>query len=210
MSIKRQINAARIKFGILEYTLNESRTRNFTDIQVIEVCKDVGISKVTFFKYFTRKEDILLYYRSVFTLKLIIGIKQNKLEGIQALSHIVLTFAKEYQNRPSMVLGLVHYFTSSTQYVNPIRVKSAERDLIFKDLVDVDYELVSFDQLIEQLMLDVVFKKQTILSSNPKYLSEIFLSTLYGALVVFRMKGQNNISMFLYSVIGAVFPGIKG
>ena len=210
MSKKREQNAARIKFSILEYVLSESKSRNFVNIQVIEICKDVGISKVTFFKYFTRKEDILLYYRSVFTLKLIIGIKQNKLEGTQALSYIVLTFAKEYQTRPSLVLGFVHYFTTSTQYINPIRVKPPERDLIFKDLEDDDYEIVSFDQLIEQLMLDVVFKKQSVLSSDPKYLSEIFLSTLYGALVVFRMKGQSNVSMFLFSVLGAVFPGLKG
>jgi len=210
MSTKREKNAASIKYKILEYVLNKSKSKNFTDIQVVDICKNAGISKVTFFKYFTRKEDILLYYRSVFTLQQIIAIKQNGLEGIHALSHIVLTFAKEYQTRPSLVLGLVHYFTNSTQYVDPIRVKPAERDLIFKDLDNVDYEIVSFDQLIEQLMLDVVFKKQSELSSDPKYLSEIFLSTLYGALVVFRMKGQNNISMFLYSVIGAVFPGIKG
>ena len=210
MSKKRQQNAARIKYNILEYVLKESKVKNFDKIQVVEICKYVAISKVTFFKYFTRKEDILLYYRSVFTLKLIIGIKQNKLEGIHALSYIVSTFAKEYQNRPSMVLGIIHYFTNSTQYVNPIRVNPAERDLIFKNLENVEYEIVSFDQLIEQVMLDVVFKRQSELSSDPKYLSEIFLSTLYGAIVVFRMKGHPNMSMFLYSVMGAVFPGIKG
>ncbi len=209
MPTKRDQNSASIKYKTLEYVLNESKSKNFAEIQVVEICKFVGISKVTFFKYFTRKEDVLLYYRSVFTLQQIVAIKQNGFEGIQALNHVVLTFAKEYQTRPSMVLGLVHYFTSSTQYVNPIRVKPAERDLIFKGLEDVDYEIISFDQLIEQLMLDVVFKKQSDLSSDPKYLSEIFLSALYGALVVFRMKGQNNISMFLFSVIGAVFPEIK-
>lgn len=210
MASKREINAARIKYKVLEYVLIESEGRNFNDIQVVEICTYAGISKVTFFKYFTRKEDILLYYKSVFTLRQIIAIKQRELEGIQALNYIVQQFANEYSSRPSLILGLIHFFTSSTQYVNPIRVKPAERDLIFKDIDTVDYEIISFAQLIEQLMLDVVFKKQSDLSSDPKYLSEIFISTLYGALVVFRMKNLDNISMFMFQVVGAVFPGIKG
>ncbi len=210
MSSKREINAAKIKYKILKYVLSESESRNFTDIQVIEICEYVGISKVTFFKYFTRKEDIVLYYKSVFTLRLIIELKQKELEGMPALNYIVQQFAYEYASRPSLILGVIHYFTSSTKYINPIRVKPAERDLIFKDIDSVDYEIISFAQLIEQLMLDVVFKKQSTLSSDPKYLSEIFISTLYGALVVFRMKNHDNISMFLFQIIGAVFPTIKG
>lgn len=210
MTSKRDQNAARIKFKVLEYVLSESESRNFTNIQVIEICKYVGISKVTFFKYFTRKEDILLYYKSVFTLRQIIALKQHELEGIKALNHIVQQFANEYATRPSLILGLIRYFTDSTKYINPIKVKPAERDLIFKDIESLDYEIISFDQLIEQLMLDVVFQKQSELSADPKYLSEIFISTLYGALVVFRMKNHDNISMFLFQVIGAVFPGIKG
>lgn len=210
MPSKREINAARIKYKVLEYVLNQSEGRNFNDIQVVEICAYAGISKVTFFKYFTRKEDILLYYKSVFTLRQIIAIKQKELEGIKALNYIVQQFANEYSSRPSLILGLIHFFTSSTQYINPIRVKPAERDLIFKDIDTVDYEIISFAQLIEQLMLDVVFKKQSDLSSDPKYLSEIFMSTLYGALVVFRMKNLDNISMFMFQVVGAVFPGIKG
>jgi len=209
MTSKREYNAARIKYKVLEYVLAESEGKNFSAIQVIEICKYVAISKVTFFKYFTRKEDILLYYKSVFTLRQIIKLKQLELEGMQALNYLVHQFAKEYETRPSLILGWIHYFTDSTQYVNPMRVKTAERDLIFKDIDTIDCEIISFDQLIEQLMLDVVFKKQSELSSDPKYLSEIFMSTLFGALVVFRMKNHDNISMFLSQVIGGVFPNLK-
>jgi AcrR family transcriptional regulator len=210
MTTKREKNAARIKYNVLEYVLEESRSRNFSDIQVIEICEFASISKVTFFKYFTQKEDIILYYKSVFTLRLIIAIEQQELEGMKALNYIVHEFAIEYTSRPSLILGLIHYFTGSTQYVNPTRVKPAERDLIFKDVDDtIDYEIISFAQLIEQLMLDVVFQKQSAISSDPKYLSEIFISTLYGGLVVFRMKNLDNISMFLYQILGAVFPAIK-
>ncbi len=209
MFSKREKNAASNKVKILKYVFTESKDRNFTDIQVVEICSFVGISKVTFFKYFTRKEDILLYFKSVFTLRIIIELKQKELDGIKALSYIVQQFANEYSARPSLVLGLIHYFTDSTQYINPIHVKPAERNLLYSNLESLEYEIVSFDKLIEQIMLEVVFKKQSGLSADPKYLSELFISTLYGSLVVFRMKNHDNISMFLFQVIGAVFPSIK-
>ena len=210
MPSKREQNAARIKFKALEYVLGETKSRNFSDIQVNEICNYVGISKVTFFKYFTSKVDLLLYYKSVLTLKLIIKLTQNNLEGIKALNVIVQYFAAEYVKRPSMVLGVIHYFTDSTVYVSPIAVKPAERLLFFPEIDSLNYEMISFDQLIEQQMLDVVFKKDSTLSVNSQQLSEVFLSALYGAIVVCRMKKVDNVSMFFFQVLGIIFPGIKG
>ncbi len=210
MPTQREKNAARIKFKALEYVLNESETRNFADIQVVEICKYVKISKVTFFKYFTSKVDLLLYYRSVLTLNLIIKIAESEIEGMKALNVIVQHFASEYAKRPSMVLGLIHYFTDSTSYVNPIPVKQAERLLFFPEAIDINYEIMSFDQLVEQQMLDIVFKKQSTLSVNSSQLTEVFLSTLYGTIVVCRMKKVDHVSMFFFQVLGTVFPGIKG
>ncbi len=210
MPTKREQNAAKIKFKALKYVLNESKSRNFADIQVVEICKNVGISKVTFFKYFTSKVDLLLYYRSILTLNLIIKITESKIEGMKALNVIVQHFASEYTKRPSMVLGLIHYFTDSTTYVNPIHVKPAERLLFFPEATDINYEIISFDQLVEQQMLDIVFKKQSTLSVSSQQLSEVFLSTLYGTVVVCRMKKIDYVSMFFFQVLGTVFPGIKG
>jgi AcrR family transcriptional regulator len=210
MASKRDQNAAQIKYKTLEYVLNESKRRNFEDIQVVEICRYVGISKVTFFKYFTRKEDLLLYYKSIFTLKLIILLTKKGEEGMAALSIIVQQFAQEYTTRPSMILGLIHYFTNSVKYVSPMRVKLAERALFFPEAETLSYEMISFDELVEQQTLDVVFKKQSTLSANSRQLSEVFLSTLYGAILLCRMKNSDNPSPFLFQVLGTVFPGIRG
>lgn len=210
MPSKREQNAAVIKFKALEYVLNEAEHRNFTDIQVVEICKYVGISKVTFFKYFTSKVDLLLYYKSVLTLKLIIKLIQEKKEGLKALNVIVHYFASEYAKRPSILLGLIHYFTDSTEYVSPIPVKPAERLLFYPEAKSLKYEMISFDQLIEQQMLDVVFNKQSQLSADAEQLSEVFISTLYGTIIVCRMKKVDFVSMFFFKVMGTVFPGIRG
>ncbi len=210
MPTKRELNAARIKYESLKYVLEECKSRNFAEIQVVEICKHVGISKVTFFKYFTSKVDLLLYYRSILTLNLILKLTELRLEGMKALNVIVQHFATEYAKRPSMVLGLIHYFTDSTAYVSPMAIKPVERLLFFPESAHLVYEVIPFDQLVEQQMLDVVFKKQTTLSVNSQQLSEVFLSTLYGAIVLCRIKKTDHVSMFFFQILGTIFPGIKG
>ncbi|MCB0497924.1 MAG: TetR/AcrR family transcriptional regulator [Cyclobacteriaceae bacterium] len=210
MPTKRELNAAKTKFEALEYVLNESKSKNFEDIQVVDICRHIGISKVTFFKYFTRKEDLLLYYRSILTLKIIIQLNEKKKEGMLALNLVVQQFANEYLQRPSLILGVINYFTHSLDYISPMRVKPAERALFFPETKSNEYELISLDELIEQHMLDVVFKKQSTLSANSRQLSEVFLSTLYGALVMCRMRGSEHPALFLFQVLGTVFPNIRG
>lgn len=209
MSTRREKKAALIRYRTLEYVLNESKRKNFEDIQVVDICKHVGISKVTFFKYFTRKEDLLLYYRSVLTLRLIIILTKNKLEGMPALHLIVQQFANEYSERPSVLLGVINYFTKSVSNVSPMRVKKPERSLFFPEADALSYEMISLNELVEQQMLDVVFKKQSTLSANSKVLTEVFLSTLFGGLLLCRMNDYDHVSLFLFQVIGTIFPQIR-
>lgn len=210
MPSKREKKAALIKFKALEYVLNESKRKNFEDIQVVDICKYVGISKVTFFKYFTRKEDLLLYYKSILTLRLIIMLTQKNLEGMPALNLLIHQFANEFSERPSVVIGVINYLTKSVNHVSPMRVKQSERILFFPEAESLKYEMISLNELVEQQMLDVVFKKQSALSANSRQLTEVFLSTLYGALLLCRMNDSEHVSLFLFQVIGTVFPKIRG
>ncbi|MDH5475586.1 MAG: TetR/AcrR family transcriptional regulator, partial [Cyclobacteriaceae bacterium] len=65
MSKIRNIKAARIKTKILEETKSLIGKGSFKDLYVAELCERVKISKVTLFKYFPQKEDILLYYQRI-------------------------------------------------------------------------------------------------------------------------------------------------
>lgn len=207
MISKREQNAARIKFEALSFVLEETTKRNFSDIQVIEICKHVGVSKVTFFKYFKSKIDLLLYYKSVFTLQLIIA--TTNYDGMEALKEVVRSFASEYQTRPSMLLGLLHYFTDSVNYVSPIAVKPAERLLFFPEVVE-GFEILSLESLIERFMLEVVFARNTDITSDSRQLAELFLATLYGTIIVCRMQKKEHVPLFFATNMSMVFPGLKG
>ena len=65
----RKEKAAILKLSVLENMIRLIGRKPFEDLFVDELCEKIKISKVTLFKYFPRKQDILLYYFRIWCLR---------------------------------------------------------------------------------------------------------------------------------------------
>lgn len=59
---KREINKGTTRLGLVDAMLEELNEKPFNDINIIDICKKVNISKVTFFNYFDHKEQLVELY----------------------------------------------------------------------------------------------------------------------------------------------------
>ena len=73
----RKEKAARLKLAILDEAQRLIAKRPFEDLFVEDICARVKISKVTFFKYFPQKEDLLLYHLRIWCLNRAVELKLN-------------------------------------------------------------------------------------------------------------------------------------
>src|SRR5690606_20577613 len=112
MSI-RKVKAARLKIQILENTLRHIGKKSFADLFVDEICVRTKISKVTLFKYFPRKEDLLLYYFRLWCLARTVEMREKKKEGLPGVYFLFDRLSEEYEQYPGMLLGLMGYLTNS-------------------------------------------------------------------------------------------------
>ena len=79
MITKRIQNAAHIRYKIINYVSQACQTRDFSKIHVTEICQAANISKVTFFKYFDHKEDVLMLYKTIVcTCRIIKKLRDNR------------------------------------------------------------------------------------------------------------------------------------
>ena len=53
------------------------KDRMFSQVMIEDICKTAEISKVTFFKFYQRKEDLLIYYMRVWLTERMIEIEQE-------------------------------------------------------------------------------------------------------------------------------------
>ena len=86
MSLRKE-KAARLKVQVLDQTLKLVGKKSFDDLYVDDICAKVKISKVTLFKYFPQKEDILTYYFRIWCLGRTVELIQKPKEGICIEQH---------------------------------------------------------------------------------------------------------------------------
>ncbi|HAC25176.1 MAG TPA: TetR family transcriptional regulator, partial [Cytophagales bacterium] len=69
----------------------------------------VKISKVTLFKYFPQKEDILLYYFRVWCFKRTVELQDKPREGLTGVQFLFDRMSEEMEQHPGLVLYWLAY-----------------------------------------------------------------------------------------------------
>lgn len=191
MITKRTQNAALIRFNVHKYVMNSCKTRDFTSIRVTEICEASGISKVTFFKYFDKKEDVLFLFKSILNTSICIDVSNKQLQSVAGLEHIIDNFVHIVQDTPSIARELVAGLLHSKPPILPVILTEADREFFFPG---VDFEAVSimpFWDLIERFMLEAILNREITKKGDASELTTMFIATLYGAIVASHLKGSD-------------------
>jgi len=185
----RERKSAKLKLLILETTKNQLQHTNFNDIHVIDICKKVDISKVTFFRYFPQKEDVLLYLLRVWAYKTAVRLNKEHLKGLKAVNFIFDQYAELCDNYPSLMLHLIKYYAITNIVLKPISIKKAEKTLLYpNDETAIQQEILSFDRLLEKHLLEAIFNTEITKSSNVEDMVSMLLTTTYGSILVAKMR----------------------
>jgi AcrR family transcriptional regulator len=185
----RERKSAKLKLLILSIAKTMLRQQNFQDIHVTELCKKAGISKVTFFRYFPQKEDLLLYFMRVWAFELSLELQKNDIKGIKAVKLIFDRYGNLCENYHSVILHLIKYHAISPLVLKPISIKKAEKLLLFPKEKDIQYmEVLAFDKLLEKYMLEAIFQTEITKSSDVSDMVSMLLTTTYGSILVAKMR----------------------
>ena len=196
MSLRKE-KAARLKIQVLDQTLKLIGRKSFDDLYVDDICEKVKISKVTLFKYFPQKEDILLYYFRLWCMSRCVDIHQKPREGMAAIHFVFDKLSEEFEDRPGMMLSVVAYLSDSRRSPKPFPVKMEEKKLYFRDAPDIaSIEMLSLDQMFEKFSLEAIFKKEMTKSFNTRDITNLLLSLFFGGIVACHINRLSMIKMF--------------
>lgn len=206
----RQKKSAKIKILVLRNMLDLLGQKQFKELYVDQICERIKISKVTLFKYFPQKEDILLYYYRVWCLETTIKIAESKKEGLDSVRAIFDRLAQVYQEHPGLWLSLISYLTSLSRPPAPFPMKPIERELLFPDVENAaTYEVLSLPQLLEKYLLEAVFLSQIKRSSDTKELSHLFQTTLYGSIITCHLRQIDSLQVLFKRNIDILLGGLN-
>ncbi|HET9054265.1 MAG TPA: TetR/AcrR family transcriptional regulator, partial [Cyclobacteriaceae bacterium] len=165
----RKEKAARLKIQILENTLKLIGKKPFEDLYVDDLCAKVKISKVTFFKYFPQKEDVLLYYFRIWCLHRAVELKSKPKEGMQGVYYLSDKLSEECETHPGLMLSLIGYLADLKRPPKPFTVRPEEKVFLFPGQPEIhSVEILSLDQMLDKFTLEAIFKKEITKASGTR------------------------------------------
>ncbi|HYG02010.1 MAG TPA: TetR/AcrR family transcriptional regulator [Chryseosolibacter sp.] len=210
MSLRKE-KAARLKVQVLEHTLKLIGKKPFDDIYVEDICEKVKISKVTFFKYFPQKEDLLLYHFRIWCLSRSVELKQKPKEGLQGVYYLLDKLSDECELHPGLMLSLIGYLADVKRPPKPFPVKAEEKKLIFPDVDDITaIEILSLDQMLEKFTLEALFKKEITRTSSTRDITSIFTTIFLGSVITAHTTQQSPLKIFFRKNLDNVIKGLAG
>jgi AcrR family transcriptional regulator len=208
MSLRKE-KAARLKVQVLEHTLKLVGKKAFDDIYVEDICEKVKISKVTFFKYFPQKEDVLLYHFRIWCLTRSVELKTKPKEGIQGVYYLLDKLSEECENHPGLMLSLIGYLSDSKRPPKPFPVKPEEKKLLFTDVEDVSaIEILSLDQMLEKFTLEAIFKKEITKTTSTRDITNLFNTVFLGSIITGHLTQQSPMKLFFRRNVDNLMKGL--
>jgi AcrR family transcriptional regulator len=206
----RKEKAARLKLVILEHTVKLIGTRPFADLHVDEICRKCKISKVTLFKYFPQKEDIVLYYFRVWCLRRSVELQEKTREGMAGVYYLFDKLSEDYERNPGIILTLVGYLADMNRSPKPFPLKPEEKNFLFPDFKNIQQtEIQSLDQMMEKFVLEAIFKKEITRTTSTRDISNQLLSIFYGSIITTHINQISPAKNFFRKNIDLLLKGLN-
>lgn len=208
MSLRKE-KAARLKVHVLDQTLKLIGKKSFEDLYVDDICARAKISKVTLFKYFPQKEDILLYYFRVWCLSRCVELTLKPREGAAGLIYLFDKLGETSEEHPGLMLAVLGYLSDMRRSPKPFPIKPEEKRLLFPDITNIaSIDLLSLDQMVEKFVLEAIFRKEITKTTNTRDVSNLLLATFLGGIVVAHTNHLTPLKMFYRRNVEMVLKGL--
>lgn len=209
MSLRKE-KAARLKLAILDATVRLIGKKSFDDVFVDDICAKVKVSKVTLFKYFPQKEDILLYYFRIWCLRRAVELKTKPREGVQGILYVFEKLSEACENSPGIILSFFAYLTDLKRSIKPFPVKVEEKRLLFPDQSDIaTIDIQSIDQMIEKFALEAIFKKEITKTTSTRDITNLLCSVFYGGVVTAHINQLSPVNYFFKKNVEMTLKGLQ-
>ena len=115
---KREINRGTTRLGLVDAMLEELNEKPFNDVNIIDICKKVNISKVTFFNYFDHKEQLVELYIHLWLYQISEIIDNNNTleENLEIMKAFLQHITKSGSSSSIILSNYEKYLTSKSGF----------------------------------------------------------------------------------------------
>ncbi|GIO95808.1 hypothetical protein J14TS5_08940 [Paenibacillus lautus] len=198
----RELKKAKNKIALYEAALSLMSDRMFSQVMVEDICRRAEISKVTFFKFYQRKEDLLIYFMRVWLTERVIEIDTEGKKGFQAFRHLLSQVANEHQLRPGMMPSLISFLAEQNMQPCMPELSSAEVSLLFPGHEEAGSKSPNMYDLFQRFMKEEEQAGRLNKAFTLEQAVQICFTIFYGAFLTAQLYNSTEIGRFYETHLG--------
>lgn len=214
----RDRKAAQMRVHIYGISWRLVNQRGFESVSIDAICDEAVITKKTFFNYFEKKEDVLIYAAKVWNLRYGHSQTQTGVNGIRNLCAQMCAFQEEH---PEFFAGPItsiakalrgHHNPSLESHFRLVEPSSLEQCILLKK--PLIYDLPSPPTLLDLLSdhLSEAADAGEVIPLTPDEVSDTALAliaALYGGALIAGMRKDKPLNVWVEAHVGRVLKNIE-
>ncbi|MGG1663526.1 TetR/AcrR family transcriptional regulator [Brevibacillus sp. NRS-1366] len=178
----RERKKAKTRLALLKACLDLIGEGNFRNVLVEDICQRAEVSKVTFFKFFPKKEDLLIYFMSIWQAECYVELSSSSKRGWDAVRHIFAKVTEEGKKYPGIMLSLISFLSEQKMHPCVPVLSHAELSLLFPDREErAAIAEVALDDIFRQCVIEAREDGQLSLQVSDEEAVILLFSMFYGA-----------------------------
>jgi AcrR family transcriptional regulator len=136
----RERKFARTRLALAEAATQHMQAASFETLSVKALCEKVQVSEATFFNYFPKKDDLIVYLDHLWTLELNWYGQQSAAQhsGLAVIDAMFRYTSIQIQKKPGLMGEVIAHEARARQRSADPEITRAERLLAFPDLDGID------------------------------------------------------------------------
>ncbi|OZB96039.1 TetR/AcrR family transcriptional regulator [Paenibacillus sp. XY044] len=192
----RELKKAKTKVALYESTLTLLGRGMFRDVMLDDICRMAGISRVTFFNLFRKKEDLLVYFMRLWLTWRIIEIGQQRLRGFAAIRHLFAQAARQTEEYPGIMPSLIAFLSEMNMHPCMPELSLAEVLLLFPGHDEEGMVSPDMFALFHRCVLEAAEDGTLRQSIPPEHAVQCLFTAFYGAFLTSQLYADSDVMAF--------------
>ncbi|MFF2092272.1 TetR/AcrR family transcriptional regulator [Paenibacillus sp. NPDC058174] len=190
----RELKKARNKVALYNASLSLMGEKMFREVMLDDICRAAEVSRVTFFKYFQRKEDLLLYFMRVWLTERIIEVEAEGMSGFAAIRHLMGKVAEQNRERIGLMPSLISFLAEMKMHPDMPEMSKAEVLLLFPHHVELGSRSPNMFELFHQCMTEAHKSGQLRSGITVDRAVQLLLTIFYGAFLTAQLYNSPDVA----------------
>jgi len=154
-------------------------------LPIRDICEQVEVSEATFFNYFPKKTDLLLYLADLWNLECRWRMLDAKLTGLAAIEFVFAYYAKQVIKVPGAMAEMIAFQAVLREKPVALEISPLEKRLGFPDLVGIEMvDVQSLDRLFAAQIESAVSSGELPANTHRPTIMVALASAFYGTALI--------------------------